>query len=213
MLACGARPVPCSLRLALAADAWDESAGARRARFTRPEASQGVAKAAVAEEDIPMKILVLGGGQQGRVIAVDLAYKLPTAHVDVADLRQPILPSAGNLRWIEADLGDPEWLVRRMREYDLTVGALPSRLGFSVMRAAIEARRPLVDVSFCAGGRALARSPRPSARAWRSSPTGGWPPGSRTCARATRPPTACPTRSRCTWAVSPPTARGPTATW
>jgi len=97
-----------------------------------------------------MKILVLGGGQQGRVIAVDLAYKLPTAHVDVADLRQPILPERGNLRWVEADLGDQEWLVRRMREYDLAVGALPSRLGFSVMRAAIEARRPLVDVSFCA---------------------------------------------------------------
>jgi saccharopine dehydrogenase-like NADP-dependent oxidoreductase len=35
-----------------------------------------------------------------------------------------------------------------MREYDLAVGALPSRLGFGAMQAAIEAKRPIVDVSF-----------------------------------------------------------------
>jgi len=97
-----------------------------------------------------MKILVLGGGQMGRVIATDLAYKLTTTHVEVADVREPALPSRGNLRWVEADLADPEALARRMREYDLVVGALPSRLGFDAMRAAIESRRPLVDVSFCA---------------------------------------------------------------
>ena len=97
-----------------------------------------------------MKILVLGGGQQGRVIAVDLAQTLTNAHVDVADLRLPALPARGNLRWIEADLADIDALARRMREYDLSVGALPSHLGFGAMRAAIEAKRPLVDVSFCA---------------------------------------------------------------
>lgn len=97
-----------------------------------------------------MKILVLGGGHQGRVIAADLAQTLTKAHVDVADLRDPALPQRGNLRWIEADLADIEALARRMREYDLSVGALPSHLGFGAMRAAIEAKRPLVDVSFCA---------------------------------------------------------------
>ena len=97
-----------------------------------------------------MKILVLGGGQQGGVIAIDLAYKIPNAHVDVADVREPMLPARGNLRWVEADLADGDSLARRMREYDLTVGALPSRLGFGAMQAAIQAGRPLVDVSFCA---------------------------------------------------------------
>jgi saccharopine dehydrogenase-like NADP-dependent oxidoreductase len=95
-----------------------------------------------------MKILVLGGGQQGRVIAIDLSYKVNNAHVDVADVREPVLPVRGNLRWIETDLADVSALARRMREYDLAVGALPSRLGFGAMQAAIEARRPLVDVSF-----------------------------------------------------------------
>src|SRR5262245_56923353 len=97
-----------------------------------------------------MKILVLGGGQQGSVIAIDLAYKLPSTHVDVADLRAPLLPERGNLSWVEADLADVDSLARRMREYDLAVGALPSRLGFGAMQAAVQAGRALVDVSFCA---------------------------------------------------------------
>ena len=97
-----------------------------------------------------MKILVLGGGQQGRVIATDLAQTLTNTHVDVADVREPVLPVRGNLRWLEADLADVEGLARRMSEYDLAVGALPSRLGFGALQAAIAAKRPIVDVSFCA---------------------------------------------------------------
>ena len=97
-----------------------------------------------------MKILVLGGGQHGRVIATDLAYKVSNTHVDVADIREPQLPPRGNLRWLEADVADITELARRMREYDLAVGALPSQLGFGAMQAAIEAKRTLVDVSFTA---------------------------------------------------------------
>jgi saccharopine dehydrogenase-like NADP-dependent oxidoreductase len=97
-----------------------------------------------------MNILVMGGGAQGRVIAADLARWLPRARVDVADIRDPKLNGAGNLRWIEADCSDPATLVRLMREHDLAVGALPARFGFRAMKAAIEAKRNLVDVSFCA---------------------------------------------------------------
>ena len=97
-----------------------------------------------------MKILVLGGGQQGRVIAVDLAQTLTSSHIEVADVREPVLPQRSNLRYVEADLADVEALSKRMSEYDLVVGALPSRFGFGAMRAAILAKRPLVDVSFCA---------------------------------------------------------------
>ncbi len=96
-----------------------------------------------------MRILVLGGGQQGRVIASDLARALPSAVVDVADVRSPHLPALPNLRWLEADGGDIEGVARLMRDHDLAVGALPARLGYGVMQAAIAAKRPLVDVSFC----------------------------------------------------------------
>jgi saccharopine dehydrogenase-like NADP-dependent oxidoreductase len=97
-----------------------------------------------------MNILVLGGGQQGRVIAADLARSLPQSRVVVGDLRAPKLPTLPNLSWEEMDLSDATALARRMAAQDLNVGALPSRLGFAVMQAAIEARRPLVDVSFSA---------------------------------------------------------------
>src|SRR5437016_11627605 len=97
-----------------------------------------------------MKLLVLGGGAQGRVIASDLARSMSDAQIRVADLREPRLPELPNLRWLEADLGDARVVERLLAEHDLGVGALPSRLGIGVMRAAIAARRPLVDVSFCA---------------------------------------------------------------
>ncbi len=89
-----------------------------------------------------MNILVLGGGQQGRVIAADLARSLPDARITVGDLRAPRLPALPNLAWAEMDLSDASCLPARMAAHDLCVGALPSRLGFAVMRAAIEARRP-----------------------------------------------------------------------
>ena len=97
-----------------------------------------------------MKILVLGGGAQGSVIASDLAETLTHARVTVADIRRPPLPALPNLEWIEADGSDSAALAPLMNGYDLVVGALPSWLGFGAMRAAIEARRPIVDVSFSA---------------------------------------------------------------
>src|SRR5207244_1263089 len=72
------------------------------------------------------------------------------AAVTVADVREPQLPPLANLRWKAADLSDATATARLMREHELIVGALPSQLGFSVMRAAIDAGRDLVDVSFCA---------------------------------------------------------------
>lgn len=95
-----------------------------------------------------MNVLVLGGGQQGRVIATDLARSLPNARIDVADVRAPKLPAQSNVRWVEADLSDATTLARLMAAHEMTVGALPSRFGYAAMRAAIEARTPLVDVSF-----------------------------------------------------------------
>jgi saccharopine dehydrogenase-like NADP-dependent oxidoreductase len=97
-----------------------------------------------------MRILVLGGGAQGRVIAGDLATALPRAQITVADLRHTTPAEAGNLKTLEADLSDRATVVRLLGECDLAVGALPSRYGYATMQAAIEAGRTLVDVSFSA---------------------------------------------------------------
>jgi saccharopine dehydrogenase-like NADP-dependent oxidoreductase len=48
------------------------------------------------------------------------------------------------------DLSESRTLVNQIGSHDLTVCALPSRLGFAVQRAAIVARRNLIDVSFAA---------------------------------------------------------------
>lgn len=96
-----------------------------------------------------MKLLVLGGGAQGRVIALDLARSLPNARVRVGDVRDPRLPALPNLEYVALDAADATAMARTMHEHDFVVGALPSRYGFASMRAAIEARRTLVDVSFC----------------------------------------------------------------
>ena len=75
-----------------------------------------------------MRILVLGGGAQGRVIAADLAASLPYASVTVLDRRRPPLARLANLGWSEGDCSDPEAIARRLREHDLGVCALPSHL-------------------------------------------------------------------------------------
>jgi lysine 6-dehydrogenase len=97
-----------------------------------------------------MKLLVLGGGAQGRVIGVDLARALPAAAVTVADVKRPELGALPNLTWVEADLSSVTTAARLMAGHDLVVGALPARFGYGAMQAAIEAKRNLVDVSFCA---------------------------------------------------------------
>lgn len=96
------------------------------------------------------RILVLGGGAQGRVIAGDLSQSLPDATVQVADIVTPPLPQRPNLSWVEADASRPGALASLLAGADLVVGALPSRLGDAAMRAAIAAGRPMVDVSFAA---------------------------------------------------------------
>jgi len=97
-----------------------------------------------------VKIVVLGGGAQGRVIAADLARSRADAQVNVADVRRPEMPALPNLGFVEADLSRVDTAAGLIASHDLAVGALPSRFGYGAMQAAIEAERDLVDVSFCA---------------------------------------------------------------
>jgi saccharopine dehydrogenase-like NADP-dependent oxidoreductase len=123
-----------------------------------------------------MNIVVLGGGAQGRVIASDLARSLPAAQITVADVRKPDLPALPNLAYVEADASDEGALARLIAGYDLAVGALPSRFGFGAMRAAIDAKRNLVDVSF-AGEDALSLDAAARAAGVAIAPDCGLAPG------------------------------------
>src|SRR5438552_5987662 len=88
------------------------------------------------------RIIILGGGRQGRIIANDL----PGDHdVTVADVATVNLPG---VRSMQRDLSRPLELVGTLHEYDLVVGALPGRLGFAAAQAAVKAKRHYVDLSY-----------------------------------------------------------------
>jgi lysine 6-dehydrogenase len=88
------------------------------------------------------RILILGGGRQGRIIANDLAGDHDVAVADIAAVNLP------GVRSIQRDLSRPLELVGTLDGYDVVVGALPARLGFAAAQAAVTAKRHYVDLSF-----------------------------------------------------------------
>ena len=97
------------------------------------------------------RIVVLGGGMVGAVMADDLAREA-AFEVAVADVREAALERARarnpRVRGIKADLSDPSAVQRLAADADLVCGALSSALGFQSLRAVIEAGRPYADISF-----------------------------------------------------------------
>src|SRR5437660_12556228 len=88
------------------------------------------------------RIIILGGGRQGRIIANDLTGDHDVTVTDVATVNLP------GVRSIQRDLSRPLELVGTLHEYDVVVGALPGRLGFAAAQAAVKAKRHYVDLSY-----------------------------------------------------------------
>lgn len=103
------------------------------------------------------KILVLGAGRVGRVIARDLQED-PALQVTVADRDGATLAALGarhGFATLTAELGDAAQVARLAPGFDLVVGALPGFLGLRALEAVIDAGRSYVDISF------LPEDPRP----------------------------------------------------
>jgi len=100
---------------------------------------------------MPKKVIVLGAGMVGSVMAADLAAD-PDLSLSIADLRDENLAKAAAraaaVSTIKADLADPDAVARLIAPYDLVCGALASNIGFQTLRAVIEARKPYCDISF-----------------------------------------------------------------
>ncbi len=101
-----------------------------------------------------MKIIVLGCGNIGSVVAKDLAESLPSAEIVVADIGKARAEEAAariaqkNVAYMQADASKHSELVTTVEKFDLVVGALPGFMGFRACKASIEAKVDMVDVSF-----------------------------------------------------------------
>lgn len=101
-----------------------------------------------------MKTLVLGYGNIGSVLAQDLARSLPQAHIVIAGKHQREAEEAAaalhqkNVTGTHLNASNNHELIETMKQFNLVVGALPENLGFRSIKAAIEAKVNMVDISF-----------------------------------------------------------------
>jgi saccharopine dehydrogenase-like NADP-dependent oxidoreductase len=101
-----------------------------------------------------VKIIVLGCGNIGSVVALDLAESMPSARIVLADMNKDRAEKVAariardNVSWIQADASNHNELVGTIKGFDLTVGALPGFMGFRACKASISAGVNMVDVSF-----------------------------------------------------------------
>ncbi len=99
---------------------------------------------------LELKVIVLGAGLVGNVIARDLAENIDY-DVSLVDVNQDSLDKITanyNIHGICADLSNPNIIKEIVAEYDIVVGALPGFMGYQAVKAVIEAGKDIVDISF-----------------------------------------------------------------
>jgi lysine 6-dehydrogenase len=101
------------------------------------------------DEEISMRLIVLGGGSVGAAMARDLAAdgNFSVTVADVADLSHRFA-DAPAVTFRRADLANPDALATAVANQDLVVGAVPGFMGFRTVQRVLEAGKPIVDISF-----------------------------------------------------------------
>jgi saccharopine dehydrogenase-like NADP-dependent oxidoreductase len=95
-------------------------------------------------------VAVLGAGLVGSLVAKDLAAdgRWSVLSVDRSAEALGRLAGVPNLSTERADLADVAEVARIASKVDVVVGAVPGFLGTQTVRAALEAGRPVADISF-----------------------------------------------------------------
>ena len=93
------------------------------------------------------KIIVLGAGRVGSAIALDLNRRFEVTSVDINEEALKKL-SATSVQTVVADLSKREVIQSLVSDFDLVVGAVPGFMGFEAVKAVIEAKKDIVDISF-----------------------------------------------------------------
>jgi saccharopine dehydrogenase-like NADP-dependent oxidoreductase len=95
------------------------------------------------------RIVVLGGGLVGRVMALDLARD-KDLQVTVGDRDERTLARlrGEGLATIPLDLTDDAAVRRAIADADVVVGSAPGHMGYRLLRLVIEAGKPYADIAF-----------------------------------------------------------------
>ena len=100
-----------------------------------------------------MKILSVGCGYIGSVLAEELTQNLDFDRLTICDMEKQNLEKIANrlgekVHPLQLDLSKYSNLLKIIEEADLVIGLAPGRLGFSVMKACVEKQKNLVDLSY-----------------------------------------------------------------
>lgn len=101
-----------------------------------------------------MRIMVLGYGNIGSAVAKDLSESMISAEIVITGRNgsraEMVAKAIGkdNVSWAQLDATEYHELVSTIKKFDLVVGTLPGEIGYKSVKACIEARVDMVDVSY-----------------------------------------------------------------
>jgi len=96
-----------------------------------------------------LKVIVLGSGKIGSVMGLDFSKR--GAEITLSDInisRAKKAADAINADAVRFDTSDQDSMVKTLKDYDLVLGALPGDYGFNALKAVVDSRKNMVDVSF-----------------------------------------------------------------
>ena len=93
------------------------------------------------------KIVVLGAGLVGGVMALDLSTKHDVTSVDISEKNLDKV-SSKKIKKVCLDVSDTKSLQNLINDFDLVIGAVPGFMGYKMMKDVIEAKKDIVDISF-----------------------------------------------------------------
>jgi len=97
------------------------------------------------------KIIVLGSGLVGAPMCIDLV-KESDFEVAAADINRAALKSLERrnplIKTITVDLSQAETVRELVKPFDFVISAVPGYMGFQTLKAVIEAKKNVVDISF-----------------------------------------------------------------
>ncbi|MGB9813410.1 MAG: saccharopine dehydrogenase family protein [Thermovenabulum sp.] len=95
-----------------------------------------------------MKIIVLGAGLVGSLIARDLSLDFEVTVADKSEEALKRIAELSKVKTIKIDFSKENAIKEAVKDFDLVVGAVPGFLGFNMLKQVIEAKKNIVDISF-----------------------------------------------------------------